>query len=212
MVAPKVGIVPTFPPVDVIKDMLATPDMPLPPLKRLSEIPIFSSDGTLVSQPGYHRASQTYYAPAAGLEIPEVPNLPTEKDISRAKSIILEDLLVDFPFLNQSDLAHAVALFLLLFARPLINGLTPNYLIESPTPGSGKGLLADACVASSVGRHRMAIMAQAANGEEWRKRITASLEAGSRSDPDRQHHHSTGFGGACFRSDGRVLAGPKSLV
>ena len=106
MVAPKVGIVPTFPPVDVIKDMLATPDMPLPPLKRLSEIPIFSSDGTLVSQPGYHRASQTYYAPAAGLEIPEVPNLPTEKDISRAKSIILEDLLVDFPFLNQSDLAQ----------------------------------------------------------------------------------------------------------
>ena len=36
-------------------------------------------------------------------------------------------------------------------------------------------MLADACVASSVGRHRMAIMAQAANGEEWRKRITASL-------------------------------------
>ena len=31
--------VPTFPPVDVIKDMLAEPEIPFPTLKRLSEIP-----------------------------------------------------------------------------------------------------------------------------------------------------------------------------
>ena len=174
-VVPRLGIVPTFPPIGVIKDMLATPYMPLPPLQRLSEIPVFAPTGTLVSQPGYHRASQTYYAPAKNLVIPEVPPMPIEKDISRALSLILEELLFDFPFVNKSDQAHAVALFLLPFARPLIDGLTPNHLIDSPTPGTGKGLLADVLLGSSVGRDRMAVMAQAASGEEWRKRITASL-------------------------------------
>ena len=101
--------------------------------------------------------------------------MPIEKDISRALSLILEELLIDFPLVSASDLAHAVALFLLPFARPLIDGLTPNHLIESPTPGTGKGLLADVLLCSSVGRDRMAVMAQASNGEEWRKRITASL-------------------------------------
>ena len=167
--------VPTAPPLDVIRDMMAKPSIPLPPLKRLSEIPVFAPDGNLISQPGYHRPSETYYAPAKNLKIPEIPDRPTPEDVTRAMSFIREELLIDFPFVSVSDFAHAIALSLFSFARPLINGLGPNHLIESPTPGSGKGLLADVLLCASVGRHRMAVMAQAANGEEWRKRITASL-------------------------------------
>ena len=73
--------------------------------------------------------------------------------------------------------AHALALFLLPFARDLIDGSTPNHLIESPTPGTGKDLLTEACLRPALGRN-LGFMAQANNDEEWRKRITASLKEG----------------------------------
>ena len=47
--------------------------------------------------------------------------------------------------MDNADLANAVAAFILRFVRLLIEGPTPLHLIESPTPGSGKGLLADVC-------------------------------------------------------------------
>ena len=94
---------PTPPPLDVIRDMLAEPDIPLPGLMRLSQIPVFSSNGTLVSEPGYHQPTRTYLALPPNLEIPTVPRVPTDEDISRAKSFILEELLIDFPFVSESD-------------------------------------------------------------------------------------------------------------
>src|SRR5262249_5406044 len=84
------------------------------------------------------------------------------------------ELLYDFPFLSVADGAHAVGLFLLLFLRDMISGSTPNHLIEAPTAGSGKGLLADVLLRPAVGHH-IPVLPQAHNGDEWRKRITALL-------------------------------------
>jgi hypothetical protein len=68
---------------------------------------------------------------------------PTAADLDRARALIVDDLLIDFPFVSDPDRAHAVALFLLPFVRELIAGPTLLHLIEAPTMGSGKGLLAD---------------------------------------------------------------------
>jgi hypothetical protein len=54
----------------------------------------------------------------------------------------VDELLVDFPFVRDSDRAHAVAAILLPFLQRIIGGLAPIHLIEAPTQGSGKGLLA----------------------------------------------------------------------
>src|SRR5262245_62098027 len=35
------------PPMDVVENMLATPEPPLPILSRITEVPVFASDGTL---------------------------------------------------------------------------------------------------------------------------------------------------------------------
>jgi hypothetical protein len=88
--------------------------------------------------------------------------------------LILDELLGDFPFVEEGSRAHAVSLFLLPFVRSLISGPTPLHLIEAPIPGSGKGLLSDVLLSPAVGR-RIAVMAQARDGDEWRKRITANL-------------------------------------
>ncbi len=168
---------PAKPPMDVVKNMLAMPDPPLPNLTRIVEVPVFAPDGTLQTEPGYHPAAHVYYAPPEGFTVPNVPDNPTPEDISRAKDLIFGELLVDFPFVSDADRAQAVVLFLLPYARDLIEGPTPNHLVESPVPGSGKGLLIDVALRPAFGPH-LGFIPQANDEDEWRKRITAALMQG----------------------------------
>ena len=77
----------------------------------------------------------------------------------------------------DADRLIAFAAMLGPFARALVDGSTPLHLIEAPTPGTGKGLLADIIAIPSTGR-RAATITEARNEEEWRKRITAMLRNG----------------------------------
>lgn len=173
------------PPKDVVNDVLATPDVPLPVLTRIVEAPVFAADGSLKTTPGYNPASQTYYAPAKGFSVPDVSKRPTSEDLENARNLIVDELLSDFPFVQaeqptngspiaSAELAHAVALLLLPFARDLIDGPTPLHLIEKPSPGTGATLLCDVLAFPATGRP-MGIMTEARDEDEWRKRITAQL-------------------------------------
>jgi hypothetical protein len=98
-------------------------------------------------------------------------------EVEIARGLILDDLLGDFPFVEDADRAQAVGLLLLPFVRDLIDGATPNHLIEAPVPGSGKGLCADCLLLPAVGTN-ISLIAEARDDEEWRKRITAALREG----------------------------------
>ncbi len=165
------------PPVDVVKNMLAVPNPPLPVLSRITEVPVFAPDGTLQTEAGYHPAAQVFYAPPKGFTVPEVSQNPTLEEVRLAKDWIFGELLGDFPFVEQADRAHATAMLLLPYARDLIQGPTPNHLVESPVPGSGKGLLVDVCLRAAFGPH-LGFIPQANDEAEWRKRITAALKEG----------------------------------
>lgn len=160
------------PPPHLVQNMKSTPRPPLPVLRRVVEVPIVATNGALVHQPGYHRASQVFYAPAPGLVIPPVPAAPSADDIARARRLLLDDLLGDFPFVEEADRAHAVAALLEQFVRELIDGPMPLHDIEAPSPGCGKGLLADVLGIPFVGRH-VAITTQPRSDEEWRKKLTS---------------------------------------
>jgi putative DNA primase/helicase len=160
------------PPARLIEDMLAEPEPPLPTLRAITDVPIFASDGTLISVPGYHPNSGIYYRPALGLVVPPVSERPSEADVEKAKRII-DDVLCDFPFSNEADRAHAIGLMLLPFVRELISGPTPLVLIDAPTYGSGKGLLAQVCLAP--GCSELAFLAPGQDDNEWRKMITSAL-------------------------------------
>ncbi|MBI4376731.1 MAG: hypothetical protein HY549_09815 [Elusimicrobia bacterium] len=164
-------LVPDYPPVPVVRDMLATPEPPLPCLIRVVESPVFAPDGRLQTEPGYHPASKTYYAPAEGFCVPTVSEQPGAAEIENARAL-LEEMLCDFPFVGEAEKAHAVALLLLTHARDLIAGSTPLHLIEAPSPGTGKGLLSDVLSYPSLGRPAPT-MSAGSDEEEWRKRITA---------------------------------------
>lgn len=169
---------PAKPPKDVIQDMLAAPTLPLPILERITQVPVFSSGGAILTEPGYFPEAKIYYAPPRGLTIEKVPSSPTQTDIARAKKLIFGDLFHDFPFQESADLAHATALFLHPFSRGLILGPTPLHVPRSPIAGCGKTLLSIACLRPALG-YRFTVMAQTKSEDEQRKRITAALMQGA---------------------------------
>lgn len=165
---------PAYPAGRVIADMLADHDAPVPFLNRIITAPGFTADGRLLDAPGYDAASGILYAPPAGLGIPPVPDKPDDGDVARARGLLLEEMLVDFPFTSDADRAAAVATLLGAFARGLIAGSTPLMMIEKPAPRTGAGLLIDSIAGVVLGRDATKTP-ETRNDEEWRKRITSVL-------------------------------------
>jgi putative DNA primase/helicase len=176
-VVTKTGTKTVEPPTVVVADVLATPRPPLPAVTRLTGCPTFAPDGTLETGAGYRPASRTYCTDAvAGL--PPVPEQPSAGDVARAVALFLDELLVDFPFVEQADRTNALAFGLLPYVRDLIRGPTPLHLFEAPAPGSGKGLLIEALLLPALGRS-WGTFSQCRDDDEWRKRITAVLRDGA---------------------------------
>jgi DNA primase catalytic core len=170
------GVLDTLPLKEAVRDMFVRPDSALPPLEAVASTPFFDADGVLVSTPGYHRASRVWYLDD-GLRIPPLPQAPSPAEVAAARALLRDDLLVDFPFTAQSDQTHAVAALLLPFARRLISDCTPIHLLEAPSPGSGKGLLADLISMLILG-HAALPATLTADEDETRKKITSLLIRG----------------------------------
>lgn len=142
------GRSPIDPPADIVAMMLAMGSNSLPSLKRIVTAPVFSPSGQLQTTTGYHPDSKTFYSPVSALTIPTVTQKPDISSLQRAKSLLLDEFMVDFPFANQSDRAHAVAYTLLPFVRDMVNGPTPMHIFDASMQASGKTKLVT--LASSI--------------------------------------------------------------
>ena len=160
------------PPQDVVQDLLASPERMWPTLRRIVNMPVFASDGTLCSSPGYNAAARAWYDPS-GLVVSPIPESPDAMDLAAAVDLINE-VVTDFPFVDDADRTHALAMMLQPFARDLIAGPTPLYLIEKPEPGTGATLLSTVALWPALG-HQAKTFTEATGEEEWRKRITSAL-------------------------------------
>ena len=167
-----------FPPREVADELLVTPEPPLPQLERIVEVPVLAADGSLHDRPGYDPATRCFLAPANGLVVPPVATRPSAFEVQGARHQLLE-LVRDFPFdgpdEGEHERSHALGLLLQPFVRALIAGNTPLHLFEAPTPGTGKTLLVMALAAPALGGRPLPAMAEARDGDEWRKRLTAKL-------------------------------------
>lgn len=172
------GRQPAWPPKGVARNILATPDPLLPVVERVIEAPFFAPNYSLQIVPGYCPDARVCYMPPDGFRIPEIPRNPNRNDVEKAIQLLQIELLGDFPFVDDSDQAHALALLLQPFCRNLIHGPTPLHLIEKPAPGTGATLLAEALFCPAIGSS-IAAMSEGKDEDEWRKRITAKLLSGS---------------------------------
>ena len=103
-----------------------------------------------------------------------MPDKPSVDDVKEARRLILDEVLIDFPFVATADQTHAVAGLITPLVRPLIKGPTPLLSCESPTGGTGKGVLATAIAIIATG-YPPELMVEGRDPDEWRKRITSIL-------------------------------------
>jgi hypothetical protein len=145
----------------------------LPHLKTVVRSPCFSPEGRMIAADGYSAAIEGF-VDLGGLAIPSVPAVPSDADVARAKTLILGELLGDFPFVDDASQAHAVALGLLPFVRPLVNGLTPLHMVAAPSEGAGKGKLINIFTVIATGKNPIVITAPR-DDSEMEKKLTSTL-------------------------------------
>jgi DNA primase len=171
------AVVETSPPRDTARDMLAYPDLHLPMLEGVISSPVFGRHGELIMTDGYHQDDRLWLSADPNLQLGNLPDEPTAEDIATARTLLFDDLLVDFPFVDDSDRAHTIAAMILPFIRRMIDGATPMHLIEAPTMGSGKGLLANLIsIAATAAACEARTLPE--SEDELRKMLTAELMKG----------------------------------
>lgn len=143
-----------------------------PPIDRVASSPFFMANGRYVAEPGYDTESRTYYFGTEDVTAPSVT--PTVHEVIAARQFVMDEMLGDFIFSTNGDRATCLAMMLQPLVRSMIDGPTPLYSIEASTPGTGKSLLAQVALASTVGTNRL-VMSAAATEEDWRKELLAAL-------------------------------------
>ena len=167
------------PPIDCARDILSRPviELRFPLLEAITEAPFIRPDGGIVSRPGYDPTTRIYYAPTGNMEGYSVRDRPTANDVAGAR-ILIEDALGEFPFADEASRANAFALFITPEIRPAILGNVPMALADAPQAGSGKTLFASIVAEKSSGAAAALRPAPVRDDEEWRKTLTATIQAG----------------------------------
>jgi len=185
-------------PLDVAKKVYNSPDLPLPYLSGMTRFPVFGEDGALQNEAGYSKETMTYYAPPVGLEIPAVGGWHSEaarkRDLEKAKRILIEELLADFPFDGWSrtkivasfegrtaeplppSLFNALAVLLTPFVRSMVAGPVPLTLVTKPLAGTGATYLVESLqmIVSGIASARAPL---AKDEDERRKALFAAVQA-----------------------------------
>jgi hypothetical protein len=168
---------PCPPPQEVVKDILAIGQWPFPPLAGVVEVPTLRPDGSILATPGYDRATGLFYVAEPSLTVPPIPEYPSPNDVQKAVAIV-DDVLFDFPFVDQASRANAWAVLLTTMIRHAIPGRVPLCLCDAPKAGTGKGLFTG--IISVIATGRLAAMFSApGNDDEWRKQLTSALLIGA---------------------------------
>jgi len=166
-----------YPEPRVAADLAALPPREIPRLTEVLATPVFGRSGQLLMTPGYHADDQVWMVQSPGLVVPPVPERPTSDQIAEARNLLLNDLFVDFPFVTQSDRAHALSALLSIFLRRMIPGCVPLHLVEAPEIGTGKSLISKLINIIVTGK---SIEGKSLPGdeEEIRKQLTSLLLTG----------------------------------
>ena len=167
---------PARPPNDVVEDMLAL-DVRLPHLSGITGAPVFDEKWKLLDTPGYQPSTHLFFE-SNGCHVPPVPDVPSDDDLGRVRSLLLEEWLRDFPFVEESSRSHAIATLLSHVLRNRIDGPVPLFAVDAPTAGSGKSLLVESIGIVATGSSPAA-MSLPRKDDDLRKQITSVLLGGS---------------------------------
>jgi len=144
---------------------------PIPYLKKIIYSPFFSKEGILSIKKGYQPETECFLS--LDTKINRIPERPSKSDIDTAKEWI-DEILWDFPFIDQSEKANAIAFFLVQYIRNMIDGQTPLHMFEASTPGTGKSFLVE-MLSYPFLNSPIPAKNEITDNVELRKQITTSL-------------------------------------
>jgi hypothetical protein len=125
---------------DVLSSVLSARSWPgVPTLAGIIGAPVLRPDGTLLQTPGYDPTTGLYLA--SKVDLPAVPEKPTDQQIDAAKAFLLNRFLRDFPWASDADRANYIALLATPILRHFTRSLTPFGMIDATMPASGKSIL-----------------------------------------------------------------------
>lgn len=168
--------VPAPPAATTVRTVLSSVRRVLPDLAGIVTAPYVREDGVVVTAPGYDCVSKMILDMSDDLAGMDVPENPTDQQVSDARELLVDTMLADFPFKDQSDRAGAVAALLTPLIRPMVPR-SPLFVMYANEPGVGKGLLIDIIAWTMQGR-ATGTMALPRSDEELDKRLYASLLGG----------------------------------
>lgn len=168
-------VYPPNPVVDAISGLHMWEGVPW--LMGISNTPIVTQDGEIVTQPGFNEKTGFYYAPSPGFELPEIPENPTQEDAIEAAEWLDKELFSDFPFVDEASRTNMLAALITSVARTMIDGCTPLMLINKPTPGTGATKLVKLVSLVSTGVDAN-LTKDPGTEEEWRKTVFTMLLEG----------------------------------
>jgi putative DNA primase/helicase len=163
------------PPNAVAAQILAMQGLwPFPLLTGVIGTPTMRPDGSLLLAEGYDE--QTGYFLLSPPEMPNITDRPT-KDLAKRALDFLDDLLVEFPFVD--DASHSVALSMVM--TPVLRAAmtaAPCHGASAPEPGTGKSYLQDVAAMVATGDLCPVISMTKGNAEECEKRLIGCALSG----------------------------------
>lgn len=124
---------PAMVPVRIRDIVYTSPALDLPVIDGILNHPTLAPRGELVTE-GHDAELQAIVLPTAVK--------PFAGPASDAAKLILDDLLGDFPFVDEASKANALALAILPIVRRYIQGSAPLHMVSAPVQRSGKSMLA----------------------------------------------------------------------
>ena len=147
-------------------------DWHFPVLRGITQAPTLRPDGSLVHRVGYDWQSGLLSRHEININVPDNPS----RESALQELEILRQPFAEFPFATPADEAAAIAAMLTILVRPSLP-TAPLFLIDSPTAGTGKGLLVD-CIAIVATGRSVPTLAVGRDEAELEKRLGAALLAG----------------------------------
>jgi hypothetical protein len=166
------------PDILLARTILKLPEWDFPALNGLVDAPVVRPDGSLLLEPGYDKATGLFYSPDPKLVLPAIPEKPSREEARKAADYVIDEVLFDFPFCGSASLANTMSMLITPIVRPMIKGCIPLGLVSKPSPGTGATKLIQMVSLISTGKPMKAQTAPT-DEEEWRKKITSLLRAGS---------------------------------
>lgn len=165
---------------EIVGDMIEHTGHKFLSLERVSSVPFFAADDTLVSKEGYYASANAYCVLPKELAELTVDPEPTKEQVDDAVNLYLDDLFHDFPF-NDKDgtgdasRANLLAMALEPYVRDLIDGPTPFYLCDKAQPRTGGSLAVEVAMYPALGKAPAGEMWPMTDPDEQRKLVTARL-------------------------------------